>query len=92
MPTSPEPEPESQPDYEPDTKADVSSDGDVEMADSDLDVKPKQVRKRKEKKVWPVGKNGLKKKRVMKSRTEFDARGYKCASSFLVEPDLYRRY
>lgn len=73
VPTSPETALESQPDFEPpepETKAEVSevSDGDVEMVDSDLDVKPKQVRKRKEKKVVPVGRNGLKKKRVIKSK------------------------
>lgn len=38
------------------------------MVDSDLDVKPKHVRKRKERKVVPVGKNGLKKRRIVKSK------------------------
>ena len=47
------------------------------MADSDFDVKPKQVRKRKEKKVWPVGKNGIKKRRVLKTRKEVNAKGWK---------------
>lgn len=43
--------------------------------DSDIPVeKPK--RKRKEKKVVPVGRNGLKKKRVVKTRTTMDEKGY----------------
>jgi hypothetical protein len=46
------------------------------MADEpDLEpvVKPK---KKRVKKVIPIGSNGLKKKRVMKSRTKFDDKGY----------------
>jgi DNA polymerase delta subunit 3 len=46
------------------------------MADEpDLEpvVKPK---KKRVKKVIPVGSNGLKKKRVMKSRTKVDDKGY----------------
>ncbi|KAG2141137.1 DNA polymerase subunit Cdc27-domain-containing protein [Suillus bovinus] len=39
------------------------------------DVKP-QPKKRKTKKVVPVGRNGLKKRRVLKSRTTTDAKGY----------------
>ncbi|KAG1804438.1 DNA polymerase subunit Cdc27-domain-containing protein [Suillus subaureus] len=39
------------------------------------DVKP-QAKKRKSKKVVPVGRNGLKKRRVLKSRTTTDAKGY----------------
>ncbi|KAG2341908.1 hypothetical protein BDR05DRAFT_964981 [Suillus weaverae] len=38
-------------------------------------VKP-QAKKRKSKKVVPVGRNGLKKRRVLKSRTTTDAKGY----------------
>ena len=44
-------------------------------ADEDLQIKP-QPRKRKPKKVIPVGRNGLKKRRVEKSRTSFDEKGY----------------
>ena len=42
------------------------------------DVKPviAKPRKKREKKVVPVGKNGLKKKRIMKSRTRTDDKGY----------------
>ncbi|KAG1852744.1 DNA polymerase subunit Cdc27 [Suillus subluteus] len=39
------------------------------------DIKP-QTKKRKSKKVVPVGRNGLKKRRVLKSRTTTDAKGY----------------
>ena len=56
---------------------DVEEDVDVEMAaaDEDLKIKP-PPRKRKPKKVIPVGRNGLKKRRVEKSRTSFDEKGY----------------
>ena len=40
------------------------------------DVKPKRSRKKAEKEVGPVGRNGLKKKRVVKSRMSTDAKGY----------------
>ena len=56
--------------------ADEQAEEDIIMAD-DSDVpheKPK--RQRKPKKVIPVGKNGLKKKRVVKTRTTADAKGY----------------
>lgn len=39
------------------------------------DVKP-QAKKRKSRKVVPAGRNGLKKRRVLKSRTTTDAKGY----------------
>lgn len=62
--------------------ADEKEDGDedVEMVDDAdmLDFKPK--RKRKAKKVVPVGRNGLKKRRVVKSKMEIDERGYMGAS------------
>ncbi|KAJ3559182.1 hypothetical protein NM688_g496 [Phlebia brevispora] len=50
---------------------------DVLMIDDSDDepVKPKP-RKRKEKKVWPVGRNGFRKRRVMKSRMTVDDKGY----------------
>jgi len=45
--------------------------------DEDSDPAPKvKPRKRKEKKVVPVGRNGLKKKRILKSRSMTDAKGY----------------
>ncbi|KAK0467124.1 DNA polymerase subunit Cdc27 [Desarmillaria tabescens] len=51
-----------------------SKEGDnVDMADEAV---PAPKRKRKEKKVVPVGRNGLKKKRVVKSRESIDAKGY----------------
>lgn len=46
-----------------------------EEEDEDEDVKP-QAKKRKSRKVVPVGRNGLKKRRVLKSRTTTDAKGY----------------
>ncbi|TFK75023.1 hypothetical protein BDN72DRAFT_955361 [Pluteus cervinus] len=53
-------------------------DEDVEMEDPDDDDEPvvKRKTKRKPKKVVPVGKNGLKKKRVLKSRSKMDEKGY----------------
>lgn len=61
---------------EPDTEAElIPRVEDVQMSDTDSEpVKPK--RKRKEKKVWPVGKNGIKKRRVMKSKMTTDEKGY----------------
>ncbi|KIK43144.1 hypothetical protein CY34DRAFT_804148 [Suillus luteus UH-Slu-Lm8-n1] len=55
-----------------DVDALISSLGEEEEEE---DVKP-QVKKRKPKKVVPVGHNGLKKRRVLKSRTTTDAKGY----------------
>ncbi|OJT10483.1 hypothetical protein TRAPUB_12921 [Trametes pubescens] len=63
--------------------ADDAADEDVEMAaetqqaseDEDIAPKPKP-RKKTQKKVVPVGRNGLKKKRTMKSRMTVDAKGY----------------
>ncbi|KAI0747421.1 hypothetical protein BC629DRAFT_177138 [Irpex lacteus] len=64
----------------------VGDDEDVVMADdSDIDVPPvKPKRQRKPKKVVPVGKNGLKKRRVVKSRMTTDAKGYMGKSCFCV--------
>lgn len=45
------------------------------LGEEEEDVKP-QAKKRKSKKVVPVGRNGLKKRRVLKSRTATDAKGY----------------
>ena len=44
--------------------------------DEPAEVKPKKPRKKVEKKIVPVGRNGLKKKQVMKSRMSLDAKGY----------------
>ena len=43
---------------------------------SDEPVPKTKPRKRKEKKIVPVGRNGLKKKRVVKSKMDFDEKGY----------------
>ncbi|KAI5988704.1 DNA polymerase subunit Cdc27 [Pisolithus albus] len=72
------------PDVEEDTEVEIeeareatvppaSSDADNMDTDDEPIVKPK---KRLPKKVVPVGRNGLKKKRVIKSRTTTDAKGY----------------
>ena len=50
-------------------------DEDVHMSDQ-ADIAPKQARKKKVKKVIPVGRNGLKKKRIVKSRMKMDEKGY----------------
>ncbi|KAJ7066722.1 DNA polymerase subunit Cdc27 [Mycena amicta] len=54
----------------------TAADEDIEMSD----VEPKRVaaakQQRKPKKVVPVGKNGLKKKRVVKSKSRMDDKGY----------------
>ncbi|KAG7094068.1 hypothetical protein E1B28_007688 [Marasmius oreades] len=52
---------------------DLRLEGEINMED---DVAPIPKKPRKPKKVIPVGRNGLKKKRVMKSRTTTDAKGY----------------
>ncbi|OBZ76082.1 Peroxisomal biogenesis factor 2 [Grifola frondosa] len=51
-------------------------DEDAEMADEQQPVLKAKSRKKKEKKVIPVGRNGLKKKRVQKTRMTMDAKGY----------------
>lgn len=59
------------------------------------EVKPKKPRKKAEKKVVPVGKNGLKKKRVVKSKMALDAKGYmgalRCLSRKIWGPDTKNR-
>ncbi|KAI0832483.1 DNA polymerase subunit Cdc27 [Trametes gibbosa] len=72
-------------------KPEPVDDSDVEMASEITDVQPTQEDKededvapkpkpkppkKKEKKVVPIGRNGFKKKRVMKSRTTVDSKGY----------------
>jgi DNA polymerase delta subunit 3 len=49
---------------------------DVDMSEDD-DPVPKPTRRKRTKKVVPVGNNGLKKRRVIKTRTKFDAQGYR---------------
>lgn len=44
--------------------------------DEPAEVKRRKPRKKTEKKAVPVGRNGLKKKRVVKSRMSTDAKGY----------------
>lgn len=43
---------------------------------SEEEAVPEEPKKRKSRKVVPVGRNGLKKRRVMKNRTTTDAKGY----------------
>ncbi|KAJ6616968.1 DNA polymerase subunit Cdc27 [Mycena sp. CBHHK59/15] len=57
-----------------DEEMEAQQDVDVDMSDGHS--KPKPVVKRKPKKIIPVGKNGLKKKRVVKSKTRIDEKGY----------------
>jgi DNA polymerase delta subunit 3 len=62
---------------EPDPKSEDEDEGEgepMEAIESD-NVKPAPV-KRKPKKVVPVGKNGLKKKRVVKSKSHIDDEGF----------------
>ena len=44
--------------------------------DEPAEAKPKRSRKKTEKKVVPVGRNGLRKRRVVKSKMSLDAKGY----------------
>jgi len=48
---------------------------DVDMVDATTS-EPKKTRKKWEKKVIPVGSNGLKKKKVMKTKKTMDDNGY----------------
>nr|GAT46742.1 DNA polymerase subunit Cdc27 [Mycena chlorophos] len=59
----------------PDSKG-ASADEDVEMSDVEEKVTKPAPKPRKPKKVVPVGKNGLKKRRVVKSKQSLDAKGY----------------
>ncbi|KAF9454256.1 hypothetical protein P691DRAFT_770695 [Macrolepiota fuliginosa MF-IS2] len=70
-----EEEEETESEREPPAPAIINRDGDVDMSDAEVKLKPKP-RKRKEKKTVPVGQNGLKKRRVMKSRMRTDEKGY----------------
>ena len=73
---------------------DQAEPGDAEdlmyVDDEPTEVKPKRSRKKTEKKVVPVGRNGLKKKRVVKSKMSLDAKGYMgvfLAKSLIRRPD-----
>ena len=71
--SEPEPVPPSEPERD---------DEDLEMEEEE-EPKPKpQRRKKVVKKVWPVGRNGLKKRRVEKTRVTTDAKGYMGTLSF----------
>jgi hypothetical protein len=48
----------------------------MDVDDDDVEPVPKKQRKKKEKKVWPVGSNGLKKKRTVKRKMTTDEKGY----------------
>jgi DNA polymerase delta subunit 3 len=62
----------------PPTSDDGMAQDDMDVdEDMDVDDVPKKQRKPKApKKIIPVGSNGLKKKRVVKTRTAFDAKGF----------------
>jgi DNA polymerase delta subunit 3 len=70
-----------------------SEDAEALRVDNSVAPKPKP-KKRREKKVIPVGRNGLKKKRVVKSRMTTDAKGYMGMVIFsaLVYTDLYMSF
>ncbi|KAM6497077.1 DNA polymerase subunit Cdc27 [Amanita muscaria] len=58
-------------------------DEDVEMDDEEQPKpKPKQSKQRKPRKVVPVGRNGLKKNRIVKSRTKMDEKGYMATEDY----------
>lgn len=44
--------------------------------DSDDMISKPQPKKRKPKKVWPAGRNGIKKKRIVKAEMKIDEKGY----------------
>lgn len=71
---APSPPPASQ--TETEERVEEADVPDVMNEDSDDPAPKTKPRKRKEKKVIPVGRNGLKKKRVVKSKTDFDDKGY----------------
>lgn len=53
----------------------AEEDEEKEEEEEEEDYKP-QVKRKRPKKVIPIGRNGLKKRRVMRSRTATDAKGY----------------
>ncbi|KZT12769.1 uncharacterized protein LAESUDRAFT_808312 [Laetiporus sulphureus 93-53] len=65
------------PDTEPEADETQNEDVDVEMVeDSEPERVENKPRRKREKKVIPTGRNGLKKRRVLKSRTKVDEKGY----------------
>lgn len=57
---------------------------DAEDIDDDIEPVPKIKRKKAVKKIIPIGRNGLKKKRVIKTVTTTDAKGYFGEKSYLL--------
>ncbi len=55
---------------------DAHDDGDVEMEDEEVPKAKPRPKQRKPRKIVPVGRNGLKKKKVIRSRTTADEKGY----------------
>ena len=64
----------------------VNEDEDVGMSDTTDIAFPAKPRQKRAKKVVPVGRNGLKKRKVIKSRTKLDDKGYMgaCPRSYAV--------
>lgn len=61
----------------------MATDPEEEEVEEEEEIIPKlQPKKRKPKKVWPVGRNGIKKRRVEKARMTQDAKGYMGALLF----------
>ena len=67
--------------HETSTNTSIANDDEKEQTD-DVDMvdgttaEPKKPRKKREKKTIPVGRNGLKKKKVMKTKKTMDDNGY----------------
>ena len=61
---------------------------DVDMADGTT-AEPKKARKKREKKTITVGRNGLKKKKVMKTKKTMDDNGYMRKYLILTMSSLY---
>lgn len=59
-------------------------DDDDDADDIDIEPIPKIKRKKAVKKIVPIGRNGLKKKRVKKTVTTTDAKGYFGEKSYLL--------
>lgn len=86
--TKPSPAPqaeETEPEPEADEETAQTEEEDHSMqVDEEQPVYPKAARKKKEKKEVQVGKNGLKKKRVIKTRKEKNKKGYTGQPALLV--------
>jgi len=74
---------ESSDEEEPPEPGGVEEDS-MYVDDEPAEVKPKKTKKKAEKKVVHVGKNGLKKKRVVKSKMSLDAKGYMGTISLII--------